>query len=119
MLPKALHALAYARALIDFITLVQYRTYNDYTLRYISQAIFRIDNTKEAFVKYRPKDYSDKAYWNYPKFHSISHYVIFIMNFSALNRFDSENSEVAYKFLLKDFYDRTNKTNTFLQQIAS
>ena len=41
------------------------------------------------------------------------------MNFGALNRFDLENSEVAYKFLLKDFYDRTNKTNTFLQQIAS
>ena len=119
LLPKAPHALAYARALIDFITLVQYRTHNDYTLRYISQAIFRIDNTKEAFAKYRPKDCSDEAHWNYPKFHSISHYVTFIMNFGAPNGFDSENSEAAHKFLLKDFYDRTNKTNTFLQQIAS
>ena len=36
LLPKALHALVYARVLIDFIILVQYRTYNDYTLRYIS-----------------------------------------------------------------------------------
>jgi hypothetical protein len=118
LLSKAPDALTYARALVDFITLTQYRTHNDESLRYLSHALVRIDHTKESFAKYRPKDANNEAHWNYPKFHALGHYIEFIRTFGAPNGFDTEHMEAAHKFLLKDFYTRTNRNSTYLNQIA-
>ncbi len=60
------------RAIIDFIMLAKYRSYDDDTLRYISAALKRIDLLKEVFRRYRPKDtITSKGHFNYPKFHSL------------------------------------------------
>ena len=42
--PGAMHC---ARAIVDFILLTQYKTHDDETLRYLEQALYRIDKTKE------------------------------------------------------------------------
>jgi hypothetical protein len=119
LLPKAADALSYARALVDFITLAQYRTHDDMTLNYMGQALYRIDHTKEAFGKYRPKDSDGNPQWNYPKFHSLSHYITWIRRFGPPNGSDSEHMEVGHKTKLKLFYDLTNKNDGYLKQIAS
>jgi hypothetical protein len=119
LLDAAPDALEYTRALIDFITLAQYRFHDESTLSYMEQALVRIDNTKEAFAKYRPTDINGDAQWNYPKFHSLSHYVSFIRKFGAPNGYDTEHMEPGHKFLVKDFYSRTNKNHGYLRQIAS
>jgi hypothetical protein len=114
---KAPHALAYSRALIDFILIAQSRSHDEATIGYLEQALFRIDLLKGAFARYRPK--SDKeAHWNTPKFHMLSHYAEFIRRFGAPNGFDTEHLEAPHKFLLKQFYDRTNKNDEYLIQIA-
>ena len=38
-----------ARAIVDFILLAQYKTHDDETLRYLEQALYRIDKTKVVF----------------------------------------------------------------------
>ena len=38
-----------ARAIVDFILLVQYKTHNDETLHYLEQALYRIDKTRIVF----------------------------------------------------------------------
>jgi hypothetical protein len=119
LLDTAPEALEYTRALIDFIILAQYRSHDENTLGYMEQALLRIDNTKEAFAKYRPTDANNDAHWNYPKFHSLSHYVSFIRKFGAPNGYDTEHMEPGHKFLVKDFYTRTNKNDGYLRQIAS
>jgi hypothetical protein len=119
LLPDAPDALAYTRALVDFVLLAQYRTHNDITLRYMSQALFRIDNTKEAFAKYRPTNHEGKAHWNYPKFHALGHYIDFIKRYGAPNGYDTEHMEANHRHRLKNFWDRTNKNSGYLAQIAA
>ncbi|KAK2629474.1 hypothetical protein QTJ16_000294 [Diplocarpon rosae] len=115
---KAPEALAYSRALVDFILIAQSITHNESTIGYLGSALYRIDALKEAFNKYRPNT-RDDANWNTPKFHMLSHYADFIRQFGAPNGFDTEHLEAPHKFLLKEFYERTNKNDTYLDQIAS
>jgi hypothetical protein len=112
-------AIIYSRALADFVTIAEYKSHDEYTLEYLEWALKRIDNTKGVFDAFRPKDKADEAHWNYPKFHFISHYITLIKRFGALNGWTSEHMEAPHKYLLKTFYDRTNKGESYLDQICS
>ncbi|TAQ90574.1 hypothetical protein B7494_g1099 [Chlorociboria aeruginascens] len=91
-----------------------------YALHYIrALALYRIEQTREAFAAYRPIDKDNNAHWNTPKFHSLSHYPDFIRRYGAPNGFDTGHMEAPHKFLLKSFYERSNKNNTWTVQIAS
>ena len=62
------------QAIINFILLAGYRSYNDKILRYINIALARIDLLKEVFWIYRPLDtITDKDYFNFLKFYNISY----------------------------------------------
>ena len=117
LIEKAPMALAYSRALVDFILIAQGRTHSDDTLDYLRAALVRIDALKGAFDKYRPQ-VEGQASWNTPKFHMLSHYVEVIELFGAPNGMDTEFFEVDHKILLKDFYDLTNKNDDYLTQLA-
>jgi hypothetical protein len=112
-------ALAYARAVADFVTMAQYSTYDEETVRYMKHALSIIDMTKGVFHEQRVKDAQGDAHFNYPKFHAISHYPDFIRKWGAPDGFDSGSmTEAPHKYLLKFFYARTNKDDTYLAQIA-
>ena len=51
--PGAMHC---TRAIIDFIFLVQYKTHDDETLRFLEQTLYRIDRTKVVFKRFHPID---------------------------------------------------------------
>ncbi len=112
-------ALQYARAVVDFVLIAQYTTHDEETLKYMKQAIYRIDCFKWAFADYRPINKKDgKPHFNIPKLHSVTHYVDQIRLFGSAVGMDSAHFEAAHKYLVKAFFNRTNKRkDEFEQQI--
>ncbi len=109
---KAPAAMLCTRAIIDFVTLARYRTHDSETLRYMQHALHRIDVLKIAF-----RSQTKQGNFNYPKFHVMSHYMDFISRFGCTEGTDTDHSESAHKYLIKDYYDRTNKRADFEEQI--
>ena len=73
-----------ARVIMNFVTLIQYTSYDKDTLSYIKHALYRIDSLKTVFIKYRfqntARDENDenKTHSNIVKLYIMTHYVIFI-----------------------------------------
>ncbi|ESZ90542.1 hypothetical protein SBOR_9073 [Sclerotinia borealis F-4128] len=93
-------ALVYTKAVVDFATQIFARLFDTDTLQYLAHALDRIDKTKYAFRKYRPKDKNHLPHWNYPKFHVLVHYVDCIQQFGALEGLNTEMVEAAHKYLI-------------------
>ena len=51
-----LEAIQYAWAILNFIILAQYVSYDDKTLRYMEFALYRLEKTKIAFEHQQPID---------------------------------------------------------------
>ena len=114
--PSAMYC---ARAIVDFILLAQYKTHDDETLRYLEQALYRIDKTKVVFKRFRPVNKAtDEGHFNFPKFHAMTHYTSCIREYGAADNFDTEHSEAAHKYHVKAFYGRTNKHQDYESQIC-
>lgn len=106
-IPKTIY---YTHAIIDFTMLAQYLSHNDETLSYMGHALYRLDKTKIAFENHHLID--AKLFlptFNYPKFYAIIHFVKCIWNYERMINYDTTHSEVAYIYLFKAFYRRTNK----------
>jgi Plavaka transposase len=104
--------IVYARAVIDFWILAQYRSHDDNTLKYMEHAISQMDKLKWAFRKYR-----HDGHFNFPKFHVITHYPEFIRMYRTTEGVDTSNTEAAHKYLIKEHFSRTNKHDDFQEQI--
>ncbi len=103
-------AIQYAWAIFHFTILGQYILHDDKMLRYMEYALYKLEKTKIAFEYHWPID--PKLYWpafKYPKFHAISHFVKCIWNYDSAVNYDTAHSKAAHKYLLKAFYNRTNK----------
>ena len=113
LFPKSSHVLSLARAIVEFVLFADYVSHDDETLRYMEHALFRINHFKAAVSHYRPD-----GHFNFPKWHAQSHYPDFIRRYGAADNFDTEHGEANHKFHVKDFYDRTNKRETYLEQLV-
>ncbi len=72
--------------------------------------------TKIAFEQHWPIDSKlCQPTFNYPKFHTISHFVQCIWDYSSTVNYNTAHNEAAYKYVLKAFYNRTNKKEYNLQ----
>ena len=79
-------------------------------LRYMEHKLYSLEKIKIAFEHHRPINF--KLCWptfNYPKFYTISHFVQCIWDYSSAVNYDTAYSEAMYKYLLKAFYNKTNK----------
>ncbi len=66
--------------------------------------------TKIAFEQHRPiKPKLYQPAFNYPKFYVISNFVSWIWNYGNAVNYDTAHNEATYKYVLKAFYNRTNK----------
>ena len=117
LLSKAPMVLLFTRAVLDFVTIAQYRTHDEETIRFMDHAINRIDKLKEVFRDIRSAGNNSEGHFNFPKFHVITHYCDFIRLFGAADNTDTSHAEAAHKYLIKDFYARTNKQDNFIYQI--
>ena len=113
--PIAVHC---ARAMVDFVLLAQFRGHDEDTLGYLKHAMCRVNKLKFVFAAYRPTGGdSDVGHFNFPKWHMMSHYPEFIREYGAIDNFSTEHSEAAHKYLVKSFFDRTNKRKTWYKQL--
>ena len=84
----------------------------------MNAALERIDLLKEVFRKYRPVNKkTGEQTFNFPKFHSISHYINIIRYYGPPDRYSTQASERAYPTLLKNYYNRTNKYKDYQEQL--
>jgi hypothetical protein len=112
LIRKASNVLYCAQAFMNFVMMIQYRLYDDESLRYMNNAIYRIIVLKEIFKQF----WSDENF-NYFKFHMIVHYMNFIWRYEDADDFDTFYMKIAHKFLMKDYYNFTNKWKNFQMQI--
>ncbi len=104
------------QAILDFTMLTQYVSHDEETLRYIEHALYRLEKTKIAFEQYQFMDSKlCRPTFNYPKFHVISHFVRCIREYGSVVNYDTTHSKAAHKYLLKAFYNKTNKKKYKLQ----
>ena len=101
----------FLRAVVNFSILAMYKSYDDDTLRFITLALFRINQYKEAFRPYRaPKDSAkEDGHFNFPKFHAITHYTQMIQLLG--NALDLETGHFKHKHVefIKNPFKLTNK----------
>ena len=110
LIQNAPEAIQCARAILDFTILAQYVSHDDKTLQYMEHALYRLEKTKIAFEHHRPIDAKlCQPTFNYPKFYATSHFVQCIRDYGSAVNYDTAHSEAAHKYLLKAFYNRTNK----------
>jgi hypothetical protein len=111
-------AMQFVRAVLDFVTLAEYRAHDIDTLSYLDQALGRMNELKEFFRDLRPKDGKTKeGHFNFPKFHVLTHYVHYIRRYGCLDGFDSATPETGHKYQVKEPYKRTNRRVGYLEQI--
>jgi hypothetical protein len=118
LIDKWSHALNFIRALIDFILMTQYRSYDESTLQYLQHAIYRMNVFKSTFVSARSSNReTKKEHFNFFKFHVMTHYAAFIRKYETADEYDIAHDEVKHKYMLKKYYIRINKRDTFLTQL--
>ena len=117
--PGAVH---FTRAVTDFILLSQYCSHTDSTLQYMRHALMRMNKFKKVFARIRQskqeKSRDVEGHFNFIKFHAMSHYPGSIERYGAADNFDTQHSEAAHKFLVKEYFNRTNKRDTFIEQLC-
>lgn len=111
-------ALQCIRAVMDFVVLASYASHDEHTLGYMAASLDRLDKLKKVFQHSRPTSKATgEHHFNIPKLHVMTHYVDFIRLYGSAQGYDTCYSEAAHKFLVKDFFSRTNKNRGFEEQI--
>ncbi len=78
-----------AQAILDFTILAQYVSHDEETLRYMEQALYKLEKTKIAFEQHWPINFKlCRPTFNYPKFHAISHFVKCIRDYGSAVNYD-------------------------------
>ena len=83
-----------ARIIMNFITLIQYTFHDENMLNYIKHALYRIDNLKIVFAKYRfqniarDKNDENETHFYIFKLHVMIYYVTFIRLYDSAQSFD-------------------------------
>ena len=99
--------------------LAQYVLHDNKTLRYVEHALYRLKKTKIAFKHHWPIDCKlCQTIFNYSKFHAISQFVRCIRDYGSAINYNTTHSKAMYKYLLKDFYNSTNKKEYKSQILA-
>jgi hypothetical protein len=101
-------ALQYVHALVDMVLLTQFIIYDDNTLQYMDAALHRINKFKNIFLEFRPKKHEYNSF-NYFKLHVLTHYTEYIRLFGNAIGMDNSHFKTAHKYLIKAFWDWTNK----------
>lgn len=91
------------RALLDFLFLSQYPVQSNSTLRRLENALRVFHDNKDIFI-----DLGIRKNFNFPKLHSLSHYVPNMRWKGSGDNFDTAYAERLHIDLTKDAYEATN-----------
>ncbi len=115
---KASAAVHFAWAVIDFMILAQYHLHEEETLWYLEHALFQLNKLKNVFHHLRSeRSDTDVDHFNISKLHAMTHYASQIQRYDSADNFNTKHSKIAYKYLIKIFFDCINKWNTFQTQL--
>jgi hypothetical protein len=118
LIKKWSHVIDFTKVLMNFILIAQYRSHDESTLKYLNHVFSRINFFKKVFRQSRSIEQNiEEDHFNFLKFHVISHYSNFIRKFEASNEYDTFHDEARHKYMIKEFYHRTNKRETFQAQL--
>ena len=82
----------------------------------MEHALYKLDKIKIAFENHRLINIKlFQPTFNYPKFHTMTHFVQCICDYGSKINYDTAYREAAHKHLFKAFYRRTNKKKYELQ----
>ena len=105
-------------AVINFVILSQYSFHDNNTLQYLQHALFWINRLKNIF-HYLHSVNSDinTEHFNLLKLHVMTHYAEHIWQYDTADNVDTEYSETVYKYLVRAFFNQTNKWENFQEQL--
>ena len=98
------------RSLLDFLYLAQYPVHTSETLHLLQQSLERFHEHKQIFV-----DLGIRNDFNFPKLHSLAHYVQSIQLFGTTDNYNTEYTERLHIDLAKDAYRATNHRDEYSQ----
>jgi hypothetical protein len=117
-------AMLFVRAFVDFTVLAQYVAHDDDTINYLTEAMYRMNRTKDAFISQRPQPKpkagcsQEPANFNFPKWHAIAHYAECIRLFGSISGSDTGYSEAAH-IVQKRLFKSTNGRDGFMDQMMN
>ncbi|KAG8938808.1 hypothetical protein FRC03_006892 [Tulasnella sp. 419] len=88
------------QALLDFTYIVQYQSHSEDTLAYLEEALYDFHKDKDTFIKLK----AWLGSFNFPKVHSLLHYVRAIKAFSTTDSYNTESTERLHIDMVKDAY---------------
>jgi hypothetical protein len=118
LIKKWSNVLKFFRVLFDFILMTQYRFHDDNILFYLDHALYRINAFKHEFRDLRSQNKNiEEDHFNFLKFHVMSHYSEFIRKYETIDEYDTFHDEIKHKYMLKKYYEKINKRDTFQEQL--
>ena len=97
-------------ALTDFLFISQYQCQTSNTLQRLENCLAVFHDNKDVFV-----DLGVREHFNFPKLHSLSHYVSSIRLFGTTDNYNTEQSERLHIDFTKDAYRASNKKDEYFQ----
>ena len=107
-------AMHFTWAVMNFVILSQYNSHDDNTLQYLQYALFWMNRLKNIFCHLCFVNSDINAeHFNLFKLYVMTHYAEHIWQYDTADNVDTEYSETAYKYLMKAFFNQTNKWEDF------
>lgn len=103
-------AVTAVRSILDFIYLAQYRTHDEDTLGYMTEALKRWRDNKDVFIRLKVREH-----FNIPKFHALVHYVDMIKLLGTTENFNTEMFERLHIEFAKKGWRASNHREEFPQ----
>lgn len=101
------------RAFIDFVMYASYRSHTTSTLAQMEEALTRWHDNKDAFVEFGARENL-----NFPKLHSMVHYVQSVRSLGSLDGYNTEAFERLHIEFAKKAYRATNHKEYIPQMTA-
>ncbi|KIJ43886.1 hypothetical protein M422DRAFT_252812 [Sphaerobolus stellatus SS14] len=100
------------RAIIDFIYYLQFSSHTTKTLQYMEDALIEFHHYKEVFIHYGVRED-----FNFPKLHSMNHYIPSIITHDTMDGYNTELPERLHINLAKEGYRASNHHDYETQMI--
>jgi len=95
---------------IEFVILAQYHLHDEEILQYLEHTFFQLNKLKNVFHHLRSEHSdTDVNHFNISKLHAMTHYASQIQRYNNVDNFNIKHSEIAYKHLIKIFFNCINK----------
>lgn len=98
------------RSLLDFVYLAQYPSHTETTLGYMLESLASFHSNKVIFV-----ELGIREHFNFPKMHSLTHYVPAVRLFGTADNFNTAYSERLHIDMAKDAYRASNRKDEYPQ----